>query len=112
MFKLSTVALVASLALAGCAKKPEEISAADIGQGVYRNASCKQLADTLVKYSQNLENLSADQRSAASGDALGVFLLGMPLSSMSGNDKETTISVTKGHIQQITAERQAKRCPA
>ena len=100
----------AVLAVSACAKKPEEISAADVGEGIYRTSSCAQLATRRTQYSQNLENLSADQRSAAQGDALGVFLLGLPLSSMSGNDKETAISVTKGHLQQIEAEQQRKGC--
>lgn len=105
-----TLILVGALLVAaGCAKKPEEISAVDIGSGAYRGQSCSQLAAALVQQQQNLENLSAAQRSAASGDAMGVFLLGLPLSSMSGNDKEAAIAVSKGHIQSIQSEQQ-RRC--
>ena len=104
------VLLVAVLAVSACAKAPEQIAAADIGSGVYRGQSCAQLTQQRLKISQDLENLSAAQKSAQSGDAWGVFLLGLPLSSMSGNDKETAIAVAKGHVQEIDKERQRKGC--
>lgn len=105
---LVIAALVA--ALSGCAKKPEEIAAANIGDSAYRGQSCKQLAQAKTKITHDLDNLSAAQKSAATGDAWGVFLLGLPLSSMSGNDKETAISVAKGHVQAIETEQQSKGC--
>ena len=102
--------MLAVAALSGCAKKPEEIAAADIGKNVYSTYSCSQIATQRNKVEQDLENLSAEQRSAASGDTIGVILLGLPLSSMSGNDKETAIAVAKGHLAAIDAERIRKRC--
>jgi hypothetical protein len=63
-----------------------------------------------LKITQDLENLSAAQKNAASGDAMGVFLLGLPLSSMSGNDKEALIAVAKGKIQAIDRLSVAKHC--
>lgn len=109
MKKIYLIGVALALALSGCAKKPENIAAVSVGDGVYANLSCKNISANLVKYKQNLENLSAEQRSAASGDAWGVFLLGLPVSSMGGADKEASISVTKGHIQQLEAEQQ-RRC--
>lgn len=104
------IALSMTIAISACAKAPDQIAAADIGAGAYRGYGCKQLAEKKLAISQDLENLSAAQKSAASGDAWGVFILGLPLSSMSGNDKETAISVAKGHIQEIDKERQRKSC--
>lgn len=103
------VALVGTL-LAGCAKKPENIAAVDVGANAYSSYSCRQLSETKLKYNQALANLSAQQRNAATGDALGVFLLGLPLASMSGSDQETQIAVTKGHIQTIELEESRKGC--
>jgi hypothetical protein len=54
-----------------------------------------------MKISQDLANLSARQKSAASGDAWGVVLLGLPLSSMSGGDQEALIAVAKGKVQAL-----------
>ncbi|MBV7377290.1 hypothetical protein [Maritimibacter dapengensis] len=96
--------------LVSCAKAPENIAAADIGTNAYRGYSCSQLTQTKVKYRQALANLSAQQQDAAAGDAFGVFLLGLPLASMSGSDKETQIAVTKGHLQAIELEEARKGC--
>lgn len=109
MKKVLVIAALAA-ALSGCAKKPEEIAAANIGDSAYRGQSCQQLAQAKTKITHDLDNLSAAQKSAATGDAWGVFLLGLPLSSMSGNDKETAISVAKGHVQAIETEQQSKGC--
>ncbi|WP_283177884.1 hypothetical protein [Gemmobacter sp. 24YEA27] len=106
------IVLAASCIAAGCAKKPDQIPAADIGPNPYGGQSCASLNKHLLTQKQNLENLSAAQQSAASGDAWGVFLLGLPVSSMSGNDKEAAISLTKGHIQKIESEKLAKKCAA
>lgn len=100
----------ALILISSCAKAPDQIGAADIGTNVYRGYSCKQLAQSRVKHEHDLENLSAAQKSAAEGDAWGVLILGLPVSSMSGNDKEAAISITKGHIQSIEEEQQRKGC--
>ena len=102
--------LAAVVLVSACAKNPDNISAADIGSATYKNYSCSLLANERLTLNQNLENLSAQQRQAASSDAWGVFLVGLPVSSMSGNDKEADISIVKGQIQAIDKERQAKRC--
>jgi len=93
-----------------CAKQPDQIQPVEVGQSEYKGYSCARLADTEIRYNQALESLSADQKRAANGDAWGVFLLGLPLSSMSGKDKETKIAVTKGHLQAITREKLRKSC--
>jgi hypothetical protein len=54
----------------------------------------------------------ADQENAQSGDALGVFLLGLPISSMTGGEKETELAVTKGRLDALDRQQTAKRCPA
>ncbi|MEI4196604.1 hypothetical protein [Roseovarius sp. E0-M6] len=104
------IAVVLLSSLAACAPRPDDISAADVGDNQYRSFSCSQLAEAETKYSQALANLSADQNRAATGDAWGVFLLGLPLSSMSGADKETKIAITKGHLQSIDREQQRENC--
>ncbi|MGR3480431.1 hypothetical protein [Salipiger marinus] len=98
------------LALSACAASPEDIAAVDVGPRAYNGFNCAQLADAKIKYQQSLENLSAQQRSAQSGDAVGVFLLGLPLSSMSGGDQETQIALAKGHIQAVELEQARRKC--
>lgn len=43
-----------------------------------------------------LATLTNQQSQAANRDALGVFLIGVPVASMSGGDHETEIAVLKG----------------
>lgn len=108
MHKLFLCAALASAA--ACAKMPDQIAAVDIGGQQYDRYSCKQLAEAKLAQSQNLSNLSAKQKAVAEGDAVGVALLGMPLSSMSGGDQETNIAVAKGHIEAIDQRSQKKGC--
>ncbi|MCA0273798.1 MAG: hypothetical protein LCH69_17275 [Proteobacteria bacterium] len=96
--------------LGACAKAPDKIAAADLGNGAYSGHSCNQLSAENLQISQDLANLSAKQKSAAEGDAWGVFLLGLPLSSMSGNDQEALIAVAKGKVQAIDREKARKGC--
>ena len=98
------------MVLSGCAKAPERIAAADIGANQYHGYSCAQLRKSKVDHEQNLEKLSAAQKDAQGGDFVGVLLLGIPLSTLSGNDKETAIAVTKGHLSSIEKEIAGKGC--
>jgi len=102
--------MLAASFLTACATRPENIAAADIGSGAYNGRSCAQLAERNTHYTQELASLSADQNRAADGDALGVFLLGLPMSSMSGNDRETDIAIVRGHLNEIESARQARNC--
>lgn len=104
------LSLFAVAAIAACAQRPEQIAAVEVSQNEYRGYSCSQLTEAEVRYNQALTNLSADQNRAATGDAWGVFLLGLPISSMSGADNETKIAVTKGHLQSIEREKTRKNC--
>ena len=98
------------LAVASCAKKPENIAAIDVGGDAYSRHSCAQLKADKLTIQQGLDQASAKQKDAASGDAVGVLLLGLPLSSMSGNDQETVIAVAKGKIQAIDRQALRKGC--
>lgn len=108
--KRALIGVSALCIMVSCAERPENIAAADIGSDVYRGQTCSQLAERKLHYTQQLETLSADQNRAANGDTWGVILLGLPMSSMSGNDRETEIAVTRGHLNEIETARQARSC--
>jgi hypothetical protein len=57
----------------------------------------------LIAEQQTLASLSAAQQSAVTGDAVGVFLIGVPMSSLSGGDKEGAIAASKGKILALEA---------
>jgi hypothetical protein len=96
--------------VSACAKQPENIAAVPMDTASYERMSCRSLAAEEAKITAELNALSAAQKSAANSDALGVFLLGLPLSSMSGNDKEALIAVAKGRVDAINAVQASKGC--
>lgn len=97
-------------ALSGCAKRPDAIVPVDIPIAAYANLDCKQIADEIVKENGNLAALSKAQNDAATGDAVGVFLIGVPMSSVVGGDKEGQIAVTKGKVLSLDSASKAKGC--
>lgn len=107
---MKKVLLATTLLLSACAQQPDKISAIEVAGDPYRGYSCKQLKAEHLKISQELEAASADQKRAASGDAWGVFLLGLPVSSMSGNDKEAAIGVAKGRLNSLDQKMLERNC--
>lgn len=97
--------------ISACAKDPEKIAAVTMDDASYSGYSCQRLSQEETRQWQLLQALSADQKKAQSGDALGVFLLGLPISSMSGSDKETEIAVAKGRLDALDRRQVAKNCP-
>lgn len=110
MLKAIVVGIVGIGLLAGCAKRPDSIAAIPMDTAQYRNLSCRGLAQEETKMRNELDALSAQQNSAADSDAIGVFLLGVPWSSMSGNDKEALIAVAKGRLDAIDLVQTSKNC--
>jgi hypothetical protein len=106
----TTLLIVSLIFLSACAKAPEDIAAVNVDEGQYNRNSCSQLKKKELALNQELENLSAKQNTAKKGDAWGVFLIGLPTSTMAGNDQETAIAVTKGKIQAIETQKLRKRC--
>lgn len=98
------------VALAGCAKRPAAIVPVDIPMAAYTNLDCQQLAQEQIKEQTNLAALSKSQNDAANGDAFGVFLIGVPIGSVAGADKEGDVAVSKGKVQAIQSAMMNKGC--
>ena len=107
---MKRIILAFGLLLAACAQQPDKISAIEVSGDPYRGFSCKKLKAEHLKISQELESASADQKRAANGDAWGVFLLGLPVSSMSGADKEAAIAVAKGRLNELDNKMLERNC--
>lgn len=106
---VTTIALAGSV-LAGCAKGPDAIKPADIPLAAYTSSSCSSLSKDLALEKSRRETLEDAQRSAQTGDAVGVFLLGVPLARATGGDKEGELSVSKGKVQAIELAMKSKGC--
>lgn len=104
------LAACVAISMAGCAKRPDAIVPVDIPMAAYSNLDCEALARELVTERATLASLSEQQSSAATGDAVGVFLAGVPLSSTFGGDKEGQVAVSKGKVNAIESAIKAKGC--
>ena len=69
----------------------------------YQGISCSKASQLLTVERQTLAALSVQQENAVAGDAIGVFLLAIPMSSLSGGDKEGAIATSKGKINALEA---------
>ncbi|OAE40685.1 hypothetical protein A7J57_10525 [Agrobacterium tumefaciens] len=76
----------------------------------YSNLDCQALARDFITEQASLSAVSKQQHDAATGDAVGVFLVGVPMSSTFGGDKEGQVAVAKGKVNAIEANLKAKGC--
>jgi type IV pilus biogenesis protein CpaD/CtpE len=104
------VGALVALTLSGCAKQAVQIPAIPVAGAPYASFSCNQMSTERVRLGNELSNLSAAQSSAVTGDTIGVLLIGIPVSSMSGNDLEGQIGANKGAAQALELEISRKSC--
>lgn len=96
----ATLAATATLFIAACAQSPDAIAPIPLG-GAYDSVNCGQVANMLNQERAQLAALSAQQSSAQTGDFIGVFLIGVPVSSLSGGDKAGQIGASKGKVMAL-----------
>lgn len=106
------VVAVAMLPIFGCAKRPDAIVPTNIPMAAYTNLSCEEIAREIITEQATLTALSKQQNEAATGDAVGVFLIGVPMSSTFGGDKEGQLAVSKGKLQAMQSAATSKNCNA
>lgn len=91
---------VVALSIVGCANRPETIRASFVSHEKYTALDCTQLATRMVDTRAELEKFSKMQDGKATGDAVGVFLLGIPFSKLSG-DHEGDVARLKGEVEAL-----------
>ncbi len=96
------VLLLAAAALSACAASPDSIAPVSMGNA-YQGITCAAARDHLAAERQTLAALSAQQNAAVAGDAIGVLLIGVPMSSLTGGDVEGAIATSKGKIVALEA---------
>lgn len=94
--------------LAACAKSPESIVPVSMPGGMYDHMTCDQARAERLRLAEILAALETQQRSAATGDAVGVFLIGVPVSSLTGGDRAGLIAAERGKI--IVLDARIGRC--
>ncbi len=96
--------------LSSCATPPDRIAPAPVPVGTYAALDCKQLE---VEHHRVIGLLSASsdaQNQAATGDAVSVLLIGVPVSSAVGTSREAQVAAYKGQADELGQERIRKGC--
>lgn len=95
--------------ITGCASRPESIPASHVSHEKYIDNDCQVLYGKLSGAQSELARYSDLQNSAANSDAVGVFLLGIPFSKLSG-DHAGNVAKWKGEIEAIETAKVKKKC--
>ena len=103
-----SAAVLAVLTLGACAPRPDSIAPVVLPSQAYAGYDCGAAQIELASARSGLAALSAAQNNAATGDAVAVFLVGLPLASAAGGDKSGLIAVTKGEV--IALEARIREC--
>jgi hypothetical protein len=98
------------LVISSCAKRPNAVVATSLPSDTYAAYTCAELAPELTKAEADVSALSAKQTNAANADAVGVFLVAVPVGSLTNNDVEGELSVAKGKVLAIKSQQIAKKC--
>ena len=109
MLKKTTVFL-AAIILAGCAKTPESITPAYVSDVGYRSWSCQNLAEEQQRLSAAYATAAGEQNQARTTDIVGVVLIGVPVSSMSGGNIAPQIARLKGEQEAVRRAMITKNC--
>ena len=102
--------MLAPIVLANCAMNPESVAPAYISEMSYMSYSCAQLASEQTRIAAALSTASDAQRTARSNDTLGVLLIGLPVSSLSGANQASNIGRLKGELEAIQKAGSRKGC--
>ncbi|WP_417426261.1 hypothetical protein [Hoeflea sp.] len=103
-------AILIVVAVSSCAKRPDAIAPTAFPAETYANMECSVIDSNLAAERATLTTLSRAQNDAATGDAFSVFVIGVPLASVAGGDKEGLIAVSKGKVQALESAKIRKGC--
>lgn len=104
------IAILPSLLMSACAKSPESIAPSYISDVGYQSWQCKQLAEEDQRLAAALATASSQQKNARTNDIVGVALIGLPVSSMSGDNIAPEIARLKGEKEAVNRAMKAKSC--
>ena len=89
-----------ALAIAGCATRPESISASFVSHEKYIGQTCPELTDSMADARTKLTDYSKKQDNKANLDAATVFFVLIPASKLSG-DHAGDVAKYKGEVEAI-----------
>ena len=96
--KLKALLLLAAAgAVSACAQTPGAIAPVSMGNA-FQGMTCPNAQLALSEERRYLTGLEQQQRGAVAGDAVGVFLFAVPVSSLTGADVSGEIAASKGKV--------------
>ena len=107
---IAAMLVVASSGALGCAKKPESIAPAYVSHVIYQSWTCQQLGEEQQRLAAALATSSEQQQNARTNDTVGIIFLGLPVSSMSGDNIAPQIARLKGETEAVRTASITKNC--
>lgn len=90
-----------------CSERPDAIAPVSM-TGAFDSMSCATAKSSLASEREKLAVLEKQQNSAATGDAIGVFLVLVPVSKLTGGDVAGELAASKGKV--LALEQRVARC--
>ncbi len=103
------IVILLGCSIISCGNRPESIHASYVSYEKFMHLDCDSLNTKMNDTKIELEKVSRMQDNTADGDAVGVCLLGIPFSKLSG-DHEGEIAKLKGEIEAIETAQIKKKC--
>lgn len=104
------ISAIGLLTLAGCATAPEYVTSSYVSPMLYRNWTCEQMAEEGHRLLAAYQTVAAKQNQAVWGDAFGVVMIGLPISSMTGNNVAPEVARVKGEHEALMKAAREKGC--
>lgn len=101
--RILLVLLLATSAVAGCARSPGSIAPAHVPFEMYRDLSCEEARGERARITEALSALETQQRNAMVGDTIAVALIAIPVASLFGGDVSSALAVERGKLLAIDA---------
>ena len=95
------------LATSACTPRADSIAPVSM-TGAFEHLSCSQAKSQMDAERVKLADLEKKQNSAATGDAIGVFLILVPVSKLTGGDVAGEVATSKGKV--LALEQRLARC--
>lgn len=106
--------IFASMAVSGCAKKADKISATYVSPLQYSRYDCAQIRQELVRVSSMVREVSGAQDKEAEGDAIatgvGLVLFWPALFFLMGDDQAQELGLLKGEYDSLQSAATEKKC--
>lgn len=106
---------ISAVVLSGCAQPPDQVAASYVSPSTYKGQSCKQLMNERNEIVGLVNNLTAEQKEAATTDAVatGVALLVFwpaAIALAATKDNADALASAKGNYDAITAQMKSQGC--